>query len=826
MSINNPRWFASSDAPRTSHQPGQYATLDRGNVDDNDNDKDSSTTTKTTTKTTTTTTMSSSKRPANAESLASKKKQRKLDFSKKDDNASLDPNRPYGAHVTDRAAPPTVESAATPQRGKDATSRTVHSYANVVFLEMDGLWRCQIGTCTTVLKSANDGSTSSRLKHVHRSHPSVFKELESAKDSGGNASAYGEILAKSRVHRVRQLTLEEPIPAAASETVSSVLEHQLSVALLCLQMGSSYAQCDALALRSFLFNHQLDSISQSTASSLVAETAAVVAELHKQSMSTENLLVNIYFDELTSAGAKWLGVTVSFAKKTVKAIEIERFPLCLLRITAPELTGLVLGNILRRVVQERVPSSATIASATSDNASVVQCAGRVLMHHDAAVELASVPPSVDGDGVNGCFTHLFSLLEDAANEESEMTDVFARMDYLVRFVDNHQAAKATWRANVSDQKARSVVIGGNQRWHIKDDAVEAFLRERHAYGIAANTLSGHDVTRMPSARDIQLLIDTRKLRHSVRALARAHESRTEPTMAYVVKTILDMHDLLTDFIDGTSVFELKQYGRAMRRQAERYFTPLLSPLGSAARAGFFAGQLPKQSYDAAAAPQGTYPRAPSYLAIREAIMDDFDRTFPPPAHAAEHRAPLSMATKLKVQVLCDNIASVFGTCEQEIKPLEFWFQVLSDMPLTEPRQKIRDMCREISHSANYVLGTLAVFSASVEPERLFRDVGHLFDGRESLAEEQIEAEAIVVDFMKTNASTEQSYCALVKQLAAGVQTHRKLAKEERRLARLRTAEEAASAAAAAAAEAARAAAAAKAIVDCDDEDEDADVDDK
>jgi hypothetical protein len=299
MSINNPRWFASSDAPRTSHQPGQYATLDRGNVDDNDNDNDSSTTTTTTTKTTTTTTTmsSSSKRPAVAESLASKKKQRKLDFSKKDDKASLDPNRLYGAHVTDRAAPPTVESAATPQRGKDATSRTVHSYANVVR-------------------------------------------------------------------------------------------------------------------------------------------------------------------------------------------------------------------------------------------------------------------------------------------------------------------------------------------------------------------------------------------------------------------------------------------------------------------------------------------------------------------------------------------------EQEIKPLEFWFQVLSDMPLTEPRQKIRDMCREISHSANYVLGILAIFSASVEPERLFRDVGRQFDGRESLAEEQIEAEAIVVDFMKTNASTEQGYCALVKQLAAGVQTHRKLAKEERRLARLRTAEEAASAAATAAAEAARAAAAAKAIVDCDDEDEDADVNDK
>ncbi len=122
------------------------------------------------------------------------------------------------------------------------------------------------------------------------------------------------------------------------------------------------------------------------------------------------------------------------------------------------------------------------------------------------------------------------------------------------------------------------------RW-IAESAVEAFLRERNAYAETseffqrgwawcdiriAHRLEGHDVARMPTAVDVQMLIDTRSLRQRLRALERVHEDRSKPTMAFVVSTICSVSELIDEFIDDATDERLRQYGRALRREAEAY----------------------------------------------------------------------------------------------------------------------------------------------------------------------------------------------------------------------------------------------------------------
>lgn len=115
-----------------------------------------------------------------------------------------DPNRVYGANVTDREradAPPKQGRG----RDRDADARSKMSWANVAFDEEAfgdrQRWRCLIGDCDKPLM-ADGSSTSARRKHVELLHKKVFEQLERAQTKGKGESKFREIVAS--VPKLRQ----------------------------------------------------------------------------------------------------------------------------------------------------------------------------------------------------------------------------------------------------------------------------------------------------------------------------------------------------------------------------------------------------------------------------------------------------------------------------------------------------------------------------------------------------------------------------------------------------------------------------------------------
>ena len=137
---------------------------------------------------------------------------------------------------------------------------------------------------------------------------------------------------------------------------------------------------------------------------------------------------------------------------------------------------------------------------------------------------------------------------------------------------------------------------------------------------------------------------------------------------------------------------------------------------------------------------------------------------------------MNEATKIYIGIVLDQIAKWTQEAPVEAsRAIEWWSQTLYGKPadLSKTRSDIQDQAAYLPHFADYVAGMLSLFSSTTEPERLFREVGRQNEGRESLTDEHLEAEVIVLDYLKTNAVDVDGYGVLVEDLADKVDTLRK-----------------------------------------------------
>lgn len=82
-------------------------------------------------------------------------------------------------------------------------------------------------------------------------------------------------------------------------------------------------------------------------------------------------------------------------------------------------------------------------------------------------------------------------------------------------------------------------------------------------------------SRLPTAFDVQTIIDIRELLNDLRTMERFHENRALPTMALVITTIVQYAARVRRFIDSFSdddnADHLLEFGKSLLKQGASYF---------------------------------------------------------------------------------------------------------------------------------------------------------------------------------------------------------------------------------------------------------------
>jgi hypothetical protein len=80
---------------------------------------------------------------------------------------------------------------------------------------------------------------------------------------------------------------------------------------------------------------------------------------------------------------------------------------------------------------------------------------------------------------------------------------------------------------------------------------------------------------LPTAFDVQTVIDIRELLNDLRKLERQHENRALPTMALVIENVVQYSERVRRFIssfdDDDNSDHLVKFGKALLAQGESYF---------------------------------------------------------------------------------------------------------------------------------------------------------------------------------------------------------------------------------------------------------------